>query len=202
MRKSELQSVCVALIAALAVNFTPRSVHAQSEISDDVLWKELDTDGDKVYRNGNYSEAERLWLAALRVAERFGPEDGRLAISLGFLAELYQAQSRYSEAEPFQKRALSIEEKILGSEYPNVATSLNNLAELYRVQDRYAEAEPLHKRAIAIVEKAVGPEHPNVATFLENYAALLRRTNREAEAMKLEARVKAIRAKQAQSTPK
>ena len=80
---------------------------------------------------------------------------------LNNLAVLYQAQGRYAEAEPLCKRALAINEKVLGPEHPDVATSLNILAVLYWAQGRYAEAEPLYKRALAINEKALGPEHPD-----------------------------------------
>jgi tetratricopeptide (TPR) repeat protein len=77
-----------------------------------------------------------------------------VAASLNNLAQLYQAQGRYADAEPHYKRALAIYEKALGPDHPNLAASLNNLAELYRAQGRYADAEPLYKRALAIKEKA------------------------------------------------
>ena len=92
--------------------------------------------------------------------------------SLNNLAELYQAQGRYADAEPLYKRSLAIREKALGPDHPDVATSLNNLAVLYQDQGRYADAEPLYKRSLAIQEKALGPDHPAVATSLNNLAAL------------------------------
>jgi hypothetical protein len=54
---------------------------------------------------------------------------------------LYQAQGRYTEAEPRYQRALAIYEKVLGPEHPEVARSLNNLALLSYTQGQYAEAE-------------------------------------------------------------
>ena len=50
---------------------------------------------------------------------------------LNNLAELYQAQGQYAQAEPLFKRSLAIQEKALGPDHPDVATSLNNLAGLY-----------------------------------------------------------------------
>ena len=107
------------------------------------LWETYMAAGDKAYQQGNYPEAEKQWAAALKEAERFGPEGLRLVISLDRLATLYQAKGSYTEAEPFFQRALAIREKALGPEHPDVANSLNNLALLYRDQGRYAEAEPL-----------------------------------------------------------
>jgi tetratricopeptide (TPR) repeat protein len=152
--------------------------------------------GIAAQKQGHYADAEESFLSALEAAEKFGPEDTRLATTLNDLAAVYYNQGKYAQAEPLYKRALAIKEKALGPEHPVVATSLNNLAALYDTQGKYAQAEPLYKRALAILEKALGPEHPHVATSLENYATLLRNTKRVAEAEKLEARAREIRAKQ------
>ncbi len=152
-------------------------------------------------KDRNYPEAEKQLEAAVKEEEGFGPQDQRLATSLGYLGEVYRLQRRYAEAEPLHKRALAIREKALGAEHPRIATSLNNLALVYHDQGRYAEAEPLHKRSLAIREKALGPEHRHVARSLENYAALLRKTGRSAEATRMEARAKAIRARHAEQNP-
>ncbi|MHC4592394.1 MAG: tetratricopeptide repeat protein, partial [Planctomycetota bacterium] len=81
-----------------------------------------------------------------------------------------EAQEKLAEAEPLYRRALTIQEKVLGPEHPRVATSLNNLAVLYGELGRHEEAEPLYKRSLAIKEKALGPEHPDVAASLNNLA--------------------------------
>ena len=175
--------LCLALLGASAQN---------------TLWDRYNAAGMQAYQQGNYAEAEKQLSAALREAEKFGPQDPRLATSLNNLAGLYQTQGKYAEAEPLHRRSLAIVEKALGPEHPAVATSLNNLAGLYSDQGKYAEAEPLYKRSLAILEKALGPEHPNVAQSLENYAALLRKMGRNDEAAKMEARAKTIRAQHAQ----
>ncbi len=102
-------------------------------------WQSHTEAGVKAYQQGNYPEAEKRLVAALKEAENFGPEDPRLAKTLTDLALLYRAQGKYAEAEPLYKRALAIKEKALGPEHPRVAISLNNLAELYRAQDRYEQ---------------------------------------------------------------
>src|SRR5262249_13599028 len=131
------------------------------------IWK-----GEAAYRQGNYPEAEKDFVAAVGIAEQFGADDPRLLRSLNDLGQLYGARGGYAQAAPLFKRALAIAEKALGPEHPDVAVILNNLAELYRAQGKYAEAEPLYKRALATLEKALGPEHPDVATNLNNLALL------------------------------
>ena len=113
-------------------------------------WEVSNAAGIQAYRQARYAQAEEAWLAALKEAESFGPQDPRLATSLDNLGVLYAWQSRYAEAEPLYRRALAIDEKALGPVHPRVATRLNNLAVLYASQSRYAESEPLHQRALAI----------------------------------------------------
>ncbi len=47
---------------------------------------------------------------------------------LNNLAELYYGQGEYAEAESLYRRALAIQERVLGPEHPDVAASVNNLA--------------------------------------------------------------------------
>jgi tetratricopeptide (TPR) repeat protein len=145
-------------------------------------WENYMEAGQKAYEQGDYSEARKMFSAALEEADKFGPDDPRVAISVAWVTVLNDTQ-------------------ILGPEHLAVTTSLNNLALLYHNQGKYAQAEPLYQRALAIREKALGPGHPDVADTLENYAGLLRKIGRHAEADKMEARAQAIRAKHAQEIP-
>ena len=107
----------------------------------------------EAYQQANYAEVEKQLSAALQEAEKFGPEDPRLATSLNNLAVLYNAQGKYVEAEPLHQRALAIVEKALGPEHPNVAESLENYAALLHKMGRNDEAARLEARAQAIREK-------------------------------------------------
>jgi tetratricopeptide (TPR) repeat protein len=113
---------------------------------------------------------------------KLGPDHPDVPTILSNLANLYQSQGIYAEAEPRYKRALEITEKALGPDHPDVAATLNNLAKLYRSLGKYAEAEPLCKRSLEITEKALGPDHPDLATILNNLAALHESRGRYAEA--------------------
>ena len=50
---------------------------------------------------------------------------------------------KHEEAEALFRRALDIDERVLGAQNPNVATVLNNLAKVLRDTNRPAEAESL-----------------------------------------------------------
>ncbi len=121
--------------------------------SQDSSWQRYMAAGGQAYEQGDYEDAEKQLLRALKQAEHFGEQDARLAQSFVGLATLYRAQGKYAEAEPLDQRALAIMEKALGPEHPNVAASLERYAELLRKTERNAEADRLEKRAKAIRAK-------------------------------------------------
>ena len=93
-----------------------------------VTWETYRDAGLEAQEQARYAEAEELFLAALKEAEKFGGQDPRLPHSLKNLASLYYMQGKYSEAETLYQRALAIDEKVLGPEHPDVTPPLNNLA--------------------------------------------------------------------------
>lgn len=155
------------LVSIIAVYSMLAASHA---LAEDSLWQTYRDNGEREYAQGRVAEAERLFLAALREAEKFGPQDPRLARTLGNLGFLYVTQEQYAEAEPLLKRALTIRETALGPDHQDIATSLNNLAALYEAQGHSGQAQPLYLRALAVWEKALGPDHPHIATALSNLA--------------------------------
>ncbi len=92
-----------------------------------ISWQRSNEAGVAASQQGKYAEAEKYYLAALKEAESFAPEDPRLAASLNNLATLYDTQGKYAEAEPLYQRSLAILEKALGPEHPLVATSLDRI---------------------------------------------------------------------------
>ena len=104
---------------------------ASFAMAQDTAWQKYMKAGEEAYERGRYAEAEKLFLAALREAEKSGRQDPRLAASLNNLAEVYRAQGKYAEVGALLQRSLAIAEKALGPEHPNVAVSLNTLAGLH-----------------------------------------------------------------------
>jgi tetratricopeptide (TPR) repeat protein len=155
-------------------------------------WKVQVDAGARAYQEKQFAKAEQFLAAAVEEAERFGPQDSRLAQSLDHLARLYHDQGKYTEAEALYQRTLAIVEKVRGPEHPDVAASLNNLAWLYQEQAKDAEAEAFYQRALAIREKALGPEHPDVAASLNNLAWLYHDRGKHAEIEPLYRRALAI----------
>ncbi len=61
---------------------------------DGPAWETYIQAGDNAYAQVDYAEAEKQWLAALKEAEKFGPQDPRLATTLNNLGELYRIQRK------------------------------------------------------------------------------------------------------------
>ncbi|MGH7386672.1 MAG: tetratricopeptide repeat protein, partial [Candidatus Rokuibacteriota bacterium] len=104
----------------LALLLGATEAHAQPA-ADGQSWETPMTAGDRAFHLGRYPEAERFFAAALERAERIGPQDPRVALSLGLLAATYQAEGQYGQAEPLLRRALTIAEATLGPDHPEVA---------------------------------------------------------------------------------
>ena len=66
------------------------------------------------------------------------------------LANVYEDQARYADAEPLYKQSLDIREKTLGDTHPDTWVTLNNLANLYGDENRFADALPWAQRLIDI----------------------------------------------------
>jgi tetratricopeptide (TPR) repeat protein len=117
-----------------------------------------------------------------------------LADSLNNLAESYQRQGYFSQAEPLHIEALNLRkvllelrknilrENNLSEEHPDIANTLNNLAEIYFAQGKYIEAEKYYSSALSMRIKSLGENHPDVALSLNNLATLYTATQRPNQA--------------------
>ncbi|NEO53858.1 MAG: tetratricopeptide repeat protein [Okeania sp. SIO3B5] len=135
------------------------------------------------YSQGRYSEAEPLYIQAIKIVKIVLPTNHPfLASSLNNLAGLYRSQGRYSEAEPLYQQAIEIHKIALPANHPYLAIHLNNLALLYESQGRYSESEPLYQQAIEIDKIALPANHPYLAIHLNNLALLYESQGRYSEA--------------------
>lgn len=62
-------------------------------------WEAYQRAGEAAYNRGDYTEAERLLLAAVREARHLGPDDPRLDISLNKLALLRIVRDQHGQAQ-------------------------------------------------------------------------------------------------------
>jgi len=95
--------------------------------------------------------------------------------SESLIKEARRARSdrRFDEAVRLAEAALSIREKLHGTDHLGVADILNLLSGLYQKADRYKDGESAARRAISIRSGQLGEKHPGVAISQNNLATNL-----------------------------
>lgn len=133
-------------------------------------WEKFRIAGAKAIEEGNFLEAQAMWLAALDETSDFRFDDPRLTMTLENLAEVYWRRNKFDKAEPLCKQILQISESILGPEHTDVALAANNLGLVCEKQNKYAEAAILFQQALAIGERFLGTDHPDVVNIRQSHA--------------------------------
>jgi hypothetical protein len=87
-------------------------------IARSTLWERYMAAGDRLRAQGRTLDAEKRYQAAIHRAERFGPSDPRLALSLTRYAALLRATGQTAAAAPLEARAQSI-----GAQHASAVTS-------------------------------------------------------------------------------
>jgi tetratricopeptide (TPR) repeat protein len=131
--------------------------------------------GQSLYQQGKYRESAEAYERCLQIR----PDD---PLVLNNTAMSLSQSGNYAKAEPLFRRAIAINENLLGRDHPDVAASLNNLAELLEHKGDSAGAESLLREALEIDREMCGPECPRVATNLANLGKLLQEKGEYVEA--------------------
>jgi tetratricopeptide (TPR) repeat protein len=98
-------------------------------------------------------------------------EAGQLLAKTG--AYLRQ-QGQYPEAERLLKRALFLQQRLLGRRHPETARTLYHLAELFRDRGQYRRAQTLFCGTLQIQKQTLEDEHLHIAHTLTSLASLHR----------------------------
>ncbi len=102
---------------------------------------------------------DRLLRISLKIREeKLGPEDPKVADTLGLLAVVLYYHSQYLEAEAAAKRCLAIYEKLQGPDGKDVAIALQHYARIHRhlgsnPLKSWKESHDLEARSKAILKK-------------------------------------------------
>lgn len=112
------------------------------------------------------------------------------------LAVFLRDCGRLPEAEHFQRRAVHIVDRSMGSNNPELAPELRRLANILYEMHRLREAEELHRRAVSILRKQNPPSMRDLVAELYAMAGCLRAAGRLAEAKPVLEEVLSIEEKQ------
>jgi tetratricopeptide (TPR) repeat protein len=146
----------------------------------------LPPQADKLYQEGQYQEALRLYRAALDAASREGSiaEVAKITANIGVTLS---SIGKYEEALAKFQRALEINREI--GDRQSEGITLNNIASVYGNLGMYKEAEASYQAALEISRQTLGSEHPDTISQLSNLASLYANMDRlqESEALTQEA---------------
>lgn len=150
--------ICLAVLLAVSL---PAAAQTAAAASLPQSYDELTRTGEIAFGKNNYGQAEKCFIAALKEAEKFGPQDKRVATACKNLASYYEVRSAFPKAEMYLERELRVKEKCLGGEHPQVIQSVGKLIRFYLARDNKAKAERLSALLLSYADK-VGKEQQSV----------------------------------------
>lgn len=174
----------VLTIVGIAVIFTIASPNVTLP-ADGTLWKTWRDAGIQAWQEGRLGIAEHLLIAAMEQAEKFGPEDVRMADTANDLAIVYATAGKITEAELLFRKSLAIGIRRFGAEHPTIGATMQNLGILYAMEHQYVAAEQLLKHALEVNLKQFGFTHIRTAQTLKTLATLYAIQGQMAQAERL-----------------
>lgn len=173
----------VALVTMLLPTAGPCPARAQTPPPSIGDAETLKAQGQSLYSQGKYAEAEPLYRKVLEIRRAtLGENHPDTGDDYNDLALSVKAQGRFAEAEPLFRKSLEIIRSTLGEKTVDTAASYNNLGLDINAQGRYREAEPLLRTALNINRALFGENDQNTATNYNNLAFNLYAQGRYGEA--------------------
>ena len=145
------------------------------ELQYEKLIKELSNTSQYMPSDMDYKiKRERIIVpeTICRLLADNGSENPNTSALFNSLAEVYSELGKYDKALEYYRKALAIDEKVLGPEHPTIIMSYNNIAGVYTKLGNYEEAQRHIDKALAINEKILGTENPEIALTYSNIAAV------------------------------
>jgi nucleoside phosphorylase/tetratricopeptide (TPR) repeat protein len=106
----------------------------------------------------------------------------------GLLYKVAQANfmlGKYQAAELEYRRAIQLEEKLLGKDNPDTLIGINSLAYILSSQGRHEEAEQMYREVLKEREKTLGKDHPDILTSMNSLALILFNLGKHKDAMQM-----------------
>jgi tetratricopeptide (TPR) repeat protein/tRNA A-37 threonylcarbamoyl transferase component Bud32 len=123
---------------------------------------------------GDYAAAEANLTAALKLYRTLPqPDEPEMLQALTDLAEVYQEQGRFAEAEPLAREALTGSGRVLGKEHRSTLTAANTMALLLHSMGNLGDAEQLFRETLVLQRRTLGEDHAETISSKGNLGQLL-----------------------------
>jgi len=140
--------------------------------------------GDLYKEMGEYKKAEECYRGALKILESILPKGhsdiSNLLNALGWM--FIDKTGEPSKALPILRKAVSMEEKTLGSVHPRLGHTIDSLASALRDLGQFEESEKLYLRALGIWLVKKGSDNRDQKETLGNIALLYKKMGRQSDA--------------------
>ncbi len=131
------------------------------------LWNEV---GQVHESESRLTEAGQDYQRAVRVNERLNPVNlGEMAVSLNDLGTLAERLMKFSDAEAYFRRSLSLLDKAGLRSDPIAGSVLINLATAIQKQGRFDEPAELFDAGLKLLQQTYGEDNPEYAKALANF---------------------------------
>jgi tetratricopeptide (TPR) repeat protein len=137
---------------------------ALAATANDDDWDQSLASGAGLASQGRLRDALQALDQLREQAERFGPNDRRLALVLNNLGSIYLRLDDLASAERSYRRSAAIWEA--RGDAMNHLAPATNLAGVYIARRQYSTAETLLSRALQLTEAKLGPDNPQTAVVL------------------------------------
>lgn len=166
---------------------------ADSNISDTLKAKVMETGAQLLMETKNYTQAEELFTTALNVLERLlGKNHEDIAIVLNDMGLLYSKMGDNVKADSLFTTALSIYEHNGSLMSLQASTIYHNLGFICMEKGEYLRSEEFFKKAIAIKEATLGKDSPGLISSLRALVSLYEKMDKTSEVTALQERLKKI----------
>lgn len=149
--------------ACLALCVLAPAVYA---FDSEEAWKNLVIQAQYAVGKNELSQAEKLYLTAVKEAEHFGGQDARLGTTLTSLGAVYASQRKTNEAIATFNRAISILQNSNGPESLEVAEVYMDLANALRDEGKHPAAIGYLNKTLQIYQGLLGGNNVKTAQAL------------------------------------
>ena len=129
--------------------------------------QELYDKGKGAYYDGDYKNAEKLFLKSLNASEKeYGTEHEKTLKALNRLAKTYSKLRQNKKALNYFEKILSVRKKTAGPESEEVAYTYHDIGNVLNQMYEPDKAKESYNKALAIYEKIHGKESSEVGNIL------------------------------------
>jgi len=115
-------------------------------------WEIVQKEGEEAFFNNEYGKAERILRQAVEEARKIGPDEIRIAKSMGDLGRLLAVRARFREAQPLLEEEFYIKDRNISENVGKLVFDMEELIRFYLTVGTPEKAKPLTEDLLNFVQ--------------------------------------------------